>query len=151
MTYDEERIVTRSEQTVTTPPAYPAPVAPAPVPPAPAYAGHGTAVTKERIVRRGSAAAMWERVVAFIFGLIQLLIVLRVILLLLNAREGNDLVSMIYNVSDPFVAPFRGILGQEAVSRGGTYLDGAAIVALIGWTVLELIVIALLRVFRRDA
>jgi uncharacterized protein YggT (Ycf19 family) len=151
MTYDEERIVTRSEQTVTTPPpVYPTPVA-TPVPPAPAYGGYGTAVTEERIVRRESPAGMIERVVVFVFGLIQLVLVLRVILLLLNAREGNDLVSFIYNLSDPLVAPFRGILGQEAIARGGTYLDGGAIVALIGWTVLELIIIALVRVFRRDA
>lgn len=146
MTYDEERIVTRSDQTqVTAPP----PVAPAPAP-APHGSGYGSTVTQERVTRRASPAATIERIVWFVLGLILLVITLRVVLLLLNAREGNDLVSMIYNISEPFVAPFRGILGREAVSSGGTYLDGAALVAMIGWVIVGAIILALLRVFNRQ-
>ena len=89
--------------------------------------------------------------IVFVFGLIQLLLALRVVLLLLNAREGNDLVSFVYDISDPFVAPFRGILGRDAVARGGTFLDTAALLAMVGWTVLEVVLVSLLRVFRRNA
>lgn len=159
MTYDEERIVTRSDQTqvATTPPADPGPPGSAPADPGqpasvPAHgAAYGSTVTQERIVRRGSTAQLWERVVVFVFGVVQLLLVLRVVLLLLNAREGNDLVSLIYNISDPLVAPFRGILGKGGIADGGTYLDGAALVALVGWTIAEFVIIGLIRVFRRAA
>lgn len=95
-----------------------------------------------------SPTGMIERLVIWLFGLVQLLIVLRVILLLLAAREGNALVGFVYSISDLLVAPFRGILGINEIAAGATALDVAAIVALVGWTVLELVIIGLVRIFR---
>jgi hypothetical protein len=60
-------------------------------------------------------------------------------------------VSFIYGVSDIFVAPFRGILGINEIQAGSSSFDVAALVALIGWIIVELIVIALVRVFRPAA
>jgi hypothetical protein len=94
---------------------------------------------------------MVERWIIFIFGLIQLVIGLRIILLLVAARQSNDIVGFIYNVSEIFVAPFRGILRIDEVQAGATALDVGAIVALIGWFVLELIVLGALRIFRPRA
>jgi hypothetical protein len=54
-------------------------------------------------------------------------------------------------VSDIFVVPFRGILGINEVQSGAVALDVAALVALIGWIIIEMIVIALVRVFRPAA
>lgn len=95
-----------------------------------------------------SPTGMIERLIIWIFGLIQLLIVVRIVLLLLAAREGNSIVSFVYDITDLLVAPFRGILGINQIAAGQTALDVAAIVALVGWTVLELIIIGLIRVFR---
>jgi uncharacterized protein YggT (Ycf19 family) len=95
-----------------------------------------------------SGMGMLERLIVWIFGLIELLIVLRIILLLLAARQGNPLVSFIYDITDFLVAPFRGILGINQVSAGATALDVAAIVALVGWLVIELVVLGLVRIFR---
>ena len=53
---------------------------------------------------------MAGRIVILLFGIVQVFIVLRIILLLLDAREGNDIVSFILNTSQIFVAPFEGIL-----------------------------------------
>jgi len=92
-----------------------------------------------------------ERLIVFIFGLIELVIVLRIVFLLFAARESNDLVAAIYNVSEIFVAPFRGILRIDEVQAGATALDVGALVALIGWIVIELIVLGLVRVFRPAA
>ena len=100
---------------------------------------------------RSSPAAMAERVAIFMFSVIEILIVLRIVLLLVAAREGNAIVSFIYSVSEIFVAPFRGILRIDEVQAGATALDVGAIVALIGWFILELILIALLRIFRPRA
>jgi hypothetical protein len=92
-----------------------------------------------------------ERLIVFIFALIELVIVLRIVFLLFAARESNDLVAAIYNVSEVFVAPFRGILRIDEVQAGATALDVGALVALAGWIVIELIVLGLVRVFRPAA
>ena len=48
------------------------------------------------------------------------------------------------------MAPFEGILRTDALRAGGSTFDVAAIVALVGWTILELIVIWALGIFRRE-
>ena len=97
-----------------------------------------------------SPTGMISRLIVWIFGLIQLVLVLRIVLLLLAAREGNALVQFVYDVSDLLVAPFRGILGMDQIAAGQTALDVAAIVALIGWTIVELVVLGILGVIRRE-
>ncbi len=116
----------------------------------------GETVVRDRLVERQVVTSpdplgVVRRLIVFIFGLIQLLIGLRILLLLFAARDSNDIVAGIYNISEIFVAPFRGILGRNEIQSGATELDVAAIVALIGWTVIELVVLALLRVFRPSA
>jgi YGGT family len=91
-----------------------------------------------------------RRVVVLLFGLIQIVIGLRIVLLLLNARTGNDLVSGILNISQVFVAPFEGILRSDAIHASGATLDLAAIVAFVGWTILEMIVLWVVGIFRRE-
>jgi hypothetical protein len=113
----------------------------------PAYTGE---VVDRTTVVTPSGGEMARRLVVLIFGIIQLLIVLRIVLLLLNAREGNDLVSFILNASQVFVAPFVGIFNSDALHAGGSVLDIAAIAALVGWTVLEWIVLWAVNVFRRE-
>jgi hypothetical protein len=46
------------------------------------------------------------------------------------------------------VAPFEGILRTNALTAGGSVLDVAAILALIGWTLLEMVVLAVVRIAR---
>jgi hypothetical protein len=92
---------------------------------------------------------MTRRVVVLLFGLVQVLIGLRFVLLLLNAREANGLVSGILNFSQFFVAPFEGILRTDALHSAGSTFDITALVALAGWTILELIVIWAVGIFRR--
>ena len=93
---------------------------------------------------------MTRRVISLVFGLIQILIGARIVLLLLDARTANGLVSGILNVSQVFVAPFEGILRTDALHSAGTVLDVAAVVAFVGWTVLELIVLWAVGIFRRE-
>jgi hypothetical protein len=110
--------------------------------------------TDERkvIVERGSPSGgeLARRVVVLIFGLIQVLIALRFVLLLLNAREANAIVTGILTLSQIFVAPYEGILRTDALHASGSTLDVTAIVAFVGWTILELIVIWAVGIFRRE-
>jgi uncharacterized protein YggT (Ycf19 family) len=140
MTYERERVVTHTEEP-----------APAGTPAEPAEPTHSHAVSETTIRRGPGPLAMVERLIVFVFGLIQALIVMRVILLLLAAREANPIVEFVYDLSEVFVAPFRGMFAMDTVPAGQAALDVAAIVALIGWTILELLIIALIRIFRPAA
>lgn len=93
---------------------------------------------------------MTRRIVVLLFGLIQLVIVVRIVLLLLDAREANDLVSGILSISQLFVGPFDGILRTDYLKSAGSVFDITAVVALVGWTILELIVLWIVGIFRRD-
>jgi uncharacterized protein YggT (Ycf19 family) len=109
-----------------------------------------TSTTERTYVPGGpGAAAVVARFVMFLFGVLQVALILRIILLLLVANQGNDVVGFILNLTDPFVEPFRGMFQLDRVTAGRQVLDIAAIVALIGWTLVEMLVLALVRVFDR--
>lgn len=91
-----------------------------------------------------------RRIIVLVFGLIQVVIGLRFVLLLLDAREANDLVSAILSLSQLFVAPFEGILRTDALHSAGSILDVTAVVAFVGWTILEVIVLWGVGIFRRQ-
>ena len=110
----------------------------------------GRSTTRRTVESRPSGGELARRVVVLIFGLIQVLIGLRIVLLLLNAREANTIVKGILDLSQIFVAPFEGILRTDALHASGSTLDITAIVAFVGWTILELIVIWALGIFRRE-
>jgi len=105
----------------------------------------------QRITKAGPGGSeVGRRIVVLVFGLIQIVIGARFVLLLLDAREANGLVSGILNLSQLFVAPFEGILRTDALHSAGSTFDITAVVAFVGWTVLELIVIWALGIFRRE-
>jgi hypothetical protein len=118
----------------------------------PGAAAHETVRTdSRRITRSGPGASeQTRRIVVLLFGLIQVVIAARFVLLLLDAREANGLVSGILNISQLFVGPFEGILRTDSLHAAGSVLDITAIVAFVGWTVIELIVIWAVAIFRRD-
>jgi hypothetical protein len=97
-----------------------------------------------------SGGEIGRRIVVLVFGIIQLVIVLRILLLLLDAREANDLVRFILDLSQVFVAPFIGILRVDALNSAGSIFDVAAVVALVGWTVLEVVFLWIANLFRRE-
>jgi hypothetical protein len=107
-------------------------------------------VSSRRLDVRPSNNETTRRIVVLVAGLFQIIIGLRIALLLLDARTGNLLVSIVNNIGGLLVAPFQGILRITAVSSGGSVLDVAAVVALVGWTIVELIVIWSLAIFRHE-
>ena len=119
----------------------------------PVAAGQETVRTDRRRITtsRPSGSEFARRVVVLVFGLIQIVIGARIVLLLLDAREANALVSAVLNSSQVFVAPFEGILRTDSLHAAGSTLDLTAVAALIGWTILELIVLWVIGIFRRDS
>jgi hypothetical protein len=116
-----------------------------------AAAGQKTVQTDtRRTTTSGPAGTEFaRRIVVFLFGLIQIVIGARIVLLLIGAQEANTIVTAVLNVSQIFVAPFEGILRTDAIHAAGSTLDVAAVVAFVGWTVLELIVLWVVAIFRR--
>lgn len=116
-------------------------------------AGRETVRTDSRHTTRSGPGGpeLTRRIVVLIFGLIQIVIGARIVLLVLDAREANGLVSAILNISQVFVAPFEGILRTDNLNSAGSILDVAAVVAIVGWTIIEVIVLWVAAIFRREA
>ena len=75
--------------------------------------------------------------------------VLRVALLALGANRGNGLVQFLRNVTAPVVNPFRDMFRLSRIGSKGAILDVAAIVAIVGWTLIELLILAVLNLGAR--
>lgn len=141
---DYERTTTRESTTVDpAAPAYTEPGAPA--------AASSVRTTERAYVAPGPGGLTTAaRVVTFLFGILQAALILRIILLLLVANVGNDVVSLILSITDPFVDPFRGMFAIDRVTADqGSKFDVAALVALVGWTLVEALILAALRIFSR--
>jgi uncharacterized protein YggT (Ycf19 family) len=138
----------------------PAPPAAAYVPPAappPAYV-QPAATSNVNVADSGGYVAAGpgplyyaRRVISLLFGILITLLILRIVLLLLVADPGNSIVDFVYSVTEPFVAPFRGMFQFDAVASGDRTLDIAALVALIGWTLIYALIMAILRLADRSA
>lgn len=119
------------------------------------YAGEAVSSTVRTtdaayVPARPEPAAVAARVIGFLFGVLQALLILRIVLLLLVANPGNDIVALILNLTNPFVEPFRGMFALDRIRADmGSVFDLAALVALIGWTLIEGLAFALLRIFAR--
>jgi len=137
---DHERTTTTETSTVD-PNATPAP------PPA---ASRSVRRTDTAYVAPGpGGATLAARIVTFLFGILQVLLILRIILLMLVANPGNDIVQFIFDITQPFVEPFRGMFSLNKVTVGQSVFDVAALVALIGWTLIEALILAGIRIFSR--
>ena len=142
---DYERTTTRETTTVDpAAPTYTDPVAP------PTQAATVRTTERAYVAPGPGGLTTAARVVTFLFGILQAALILRIILLLLVANAGNDVVALILNLTDPFVEPFRGMFAIDRVTADqGSKFDVAALVALIGWTLVEALILAALRIFSR--
>src|SRR4029079_1624985 len=109
-----------------------------------------TAVSRRTVTARPSGGTVAQRVVILLFGIVQVLILLRIVFLLISSRERIDLVMCALVASQILVAPFEGMLNTNALAAGGSVLDIAAILALIGWTLLEAQLLSAVRVSRAE-
>ncbi len=90
------------------------------------------------------------RLVMLLFAILQVAIILRIVLLLLAADQANTIVSDILNATAPFVDPFKGMFKvNDLPTTPGSFLDVAAVAALIGWTIAEGIVVGILSLLDR--
>ena len=133
-------------------PAAPPPAAAPPAYVQPAATSNVNVADSDGYVAAGPGPLYYaRRVISLLFGILVTLLILRIVLLLLVADPGNSIVDFVYSVTEPFVAPFRGMFQFDAVASGSRTLDIAAVVALIGWTLIYALIMAILRLADRSA
>jgi uncharacterized protein YggT (Ycf19 family) len=137
---DYERVTTR--ETTAVDPAVD------PMTASPAVASTVRTTDRAYVAAGPSGATTAARIVTFAFGILQVLLILRIVLLLLVANPGNGLVDAIFSITQPFVEPFINMFSLDKVTSGASVLDVAAIVALIAWTLVEALILAGLRIFQ---
>lgn len=101
-------------------------------------------IETEREVERSRGLARISQVVDFIFYVIYALLGLRLLLELLAARRSAGFVQFIASITDPFYAPFKGIV-PSPTAEGGYRLTVPLIIAIIVYLLLHLGIKALLR------
>ena len=140
-----------AQQGYVPPPAeqeYVAPVAAATTVPPPSQPTNVNVAPQQTYVDSGPGGMYYaRRIVSLLYGILATLLVIRIFLLLLVANQQNAIVDFVYSVTEPFVAPFRGMFALDAVSPGGaSVFDVAALVALIAWTLIYALIMAILRI-----
>src|SRR5215510_7862325 len=101
-------------------------------------------VQSEREVERARGVARVSQIVDYIFYVIYALLGLRFLLALLAARSTAGFVQFIVTVTNPFYAPFRGIVSSPSTDGGHTLLL-PIVVALVAYIMLHLAINGLLR------
>ncbi len=101
-------------------------------------------VATEREVERGRGAARISQVIDYIFFVIYALLGMRFLLALMAAHSSAGFVKFIVAVTNPFYAPFRGIVNSPSTDQGHTLLL-PIVVALIAYLLLHLAINGILR------
>lgn len=96
--------------------------------------------------KRGVAAANQNSTIArivnivyFLFGALELLLGVRVVLHLLGVNAENAFASFIYTLSEPFVALFANLL-QNPILSGDSVLEVTTLIAMLVWAIVAWLV-----------
>ena len=90
--------------------------------------------------------SMWTatRVIALVFTVLEVLLLVRFAFKLLGANADQPFVSAIYGITEPLVAPFRGIFSQPA---GTPVVEIAALLSIVFFVLVAALIVALVRAY----
>lgn len=98
---------------------------------------------------QNSAIARLVNIIYFLFGILEVLLGLRVIFHLIGANPDNGFANLIYGLSGPFVALFANLLRNPALSPTAvleiTTIIAMLVYAIVAWLIGRLIWLALSR------
>jgi hypothetical protein len=103
----------------------------------------------EDIEARRTEAAWTARLIYFVFGVVEILIALRVLLKLIAANTASGFTRFTYGATGPFVAPFKGIV-ESPSARNGALFEVSSILAimiylLVSWLTVRLLMLLIER------
>lgn len=101
-------------------------------------------VAGERAMSRGRTAARGSQFLDYAFYVVYSLLGIRLVLALIAANSSNGFVKLIRAVTDPFYAPFKGIVSSPSV-EGGHTLVVPILIALVVYALLHAAINGLLR------
>src|SRR3954471_2508441 len=102
-------------------------------------------VSTDREVERARGVARVSQIVDYLFYVLYALLGLRFLLALLAARSSAGFVRFIVGVTEPFYAPFRGIVATPTTDTGHTLML-PLVIAIIVYVLLHLGINGLLRI-----
>lgn len=105
---------------------------------------HERHVTTEHVASPGNVGAKIAQVVWLVVVIITIFLAIRVVFALLGANLENPFAAFIYNLTEPFVWPFRGLLQVGQVQYGVSRFEFETMVAifvymLAGWGITAVI------------
>lgn len=103
-------------------------------------------VQTEREVERARFVARISQIVDYLFFIVYGLLTVRLLLELFAARESAGFFKFVKTMTDPFYAPFRGLVPSPSTPEGFT-LALPIIIALVVYMLLHLAINGLLRIF----
>lgn len=101
-------------------------------------------VRRDRTVSHARTAARGSQFLDYAFYVLYALLGLRLVLGLIAARSGNGFVRFIAAITDPFYAPFKGIVASPA-TEGGNTLVLPIVIALAVYAMVHVGINGLLR------
>jgi len=99
-------------------------------------------------IREATSMQTFEYLIYFLFGILDVLLVFRLVLKLLGANANSSLVSLTYQFTGIFIMPFEGIF-RRGFTQGletTSILEPATIVAIIIYAILAWGIVKLVRI-----
>lgn len=101
-------------------------------------------VSRDRTVSHARTAARGSQFLDYAFYVLYTLLGIRLVLALIAAQSGNGFVRLINDVTNPFYAPFKGIVSSPT-TEGGNTLVVPIIIAIFVYLLVHLAINGLLR------
>ena len=86
-----------------------------------------------------------SQIVWFMLGIIEVLLILRLVLLVVGANPLAQFTVLIYNLSSPLTAPFRGILGVSSV--GPAVIEWSTLIAILVYAIIAYGILKIIEFF----
>jgi len=83
-----------------------------------------------------------SRIIALVFTVLEVLLLVRFTLKVFGANAAQQVVSAIYGITEPLVAPFRGIFAQP---DGTPIVEIATLLSIVFFVLVAALVVALVR------
>ena len=112
------------------------------------YGEHsGMEIDEDKVAKRQNEIKRITGLIWLVFGVLETLIGIRVILKVIAANPDSSLTSFIYSASHVFLAPFFGVVGEP--TSNGNVLEATSIIAmvvylLIAWGITRIVYLVMI-------
>ncbi|HZP95525.1 MAG TPA: YggT family protein [Candidatus Limnocylindria bacterium] len=105
-----------------------------------------TTTTTTNPATTAPTASLWttSRIVALVFAVLEVLLLVRFTFKLFGANAAQRFVSAIYAMTEPLVAPFRGIFAQPDGTAG---FEIAALLSVVFFVLVAALILAVVRAY----